>query len=86
MSALSVSTPVVPGFPNSRMVTTPLLFTDTGPKRALAGAVGGAGVGGVAVGVGVGVGVVGTGFGVASARLIAPTASTTPPDATRPLS
>ena len=84
MSALRVSTPVVAGLPNRRIVTTPLRFTDTDPKRALAGARGGGGGGGG--GDEPLVGGCATVFGSASARLIAPTASTTPPEATRPLS
>ncbi len=72
MSALSVSTPVAPGLPNSRIVTTPRRFTDTEPNRALAGAVGGVGGGGGGGGGGVG-------FASASARSIAPAASTAPP-------
>ena len=72
MFALRVRTPLVPGLPNTRMVSTPLLFTDTDPKRALAGGLGGAGG---AAGTGAG----GTGFANASAASIAPTASTAPP-------
>jgi len=85
MFALRVSTPLVAGLPNTRMVTTPLRLTDTDPKRAFAGAVGGGGGGGGGGDEPV-VGGCATVFGSASAWLIAPTASTTPPEATRPLS
>src|SRR5918994_6938826 len=73
--ALSVSTPVVPGLPNTRSVTTPLLLTDTDPKRALAGGAGGGGGGGGAGAMGVD----GTGFRRASTRSSAPAAPTAPP-------
>jgi len=67
MFALRVMTPLVRGLPNTRMVSTPLLFTDTDPSRALAGALGGGGGGG------------GGALGAGSRASIAPTASTTPP-------
>jgi len=64
--AVRVSKPVVRASPFTTIVTTPLLLTDTFPKRGLPGRIGGGGGGG-------------GWFGIASDASIAPTASTTPP-------
>ena len=76
--ALRVMTPLVPGLPNTRMVSTPLLLTDTDPRRALAGAAGGGGGG-------AGAGAPGCGIARPSARLMAESAFTAPPLDVSPL-
>src|SRR5215207_11275633 len=75
MFAVRVSTPLLPGSPATRMVSTPRLLIFTDPKRALLGPAGGGGGGGGG----------GTGFGRASARWMAGRAFTAPPVVVFPL-